>query len=309
MTQPVMYVGTPDGPTKFVPELGCEVGTFTQEPGGKFPALRYHVPPTCRGPFRPKDLANYDETKNYRTDQYGLMLCYAKTLAGERCKRKAVNRYPRCNFHGGRVHPLDKMLDDIDDENGEAVKLSRYQQFLAKQITVEDLDDEELMSFGFRDERGRIFKPRNIPREMVQAMTRGIYDRALHELKVNAVEATKTLASIMVDLTNDASIRLKAAEAILDRTLGKAPQVVAITGTAAWEEVFEGIGTVSREESRRARGLAVEENSATSLPTLDAEVVPELPAGGNATQQDSQPDTLQSRIRRLTVRQPPDQQQ
>lgn len=272
MTSEVAFVGTPDGPSLYVPELGWEVGTFLVAPGGKYPALKHHVPINCRGPFRPKDLANYDAEKTYRTDKLGWMLCYSRIKSGERCNRKAVNRYPRCNFHGGRVHPLDKIVEEPKQpENGEPLKLSRYQQFLAKQITVDDLDDEEVMQFGFRDERGRIFKPRNIPREVVHLFTRAIYDRALHELKINAVEATKTLASIMVDTSNEASIRLKAAEAILDRTLGKAPQVVAITGTAAWEEVFDAIGSTTREESRRKREPKV----------IEGEIVTQITAGSD----------------------------
>lgn len=255
------FVGNPDGPKVFVPELGWEVGTFTKEPGGKHPALRHHVPVNCRGPFRADQLANYDASREYRCDSFGFVLCYETNKDGNLCKRKAVNRSPYCNFHGGRVHPLDKLVDpeaDIAAENpGES--LSRYQQYLAKQISTEDLDDDEIMNFGFRDEKtGRIFKPRNISRDMVNAFTKAMYDRALTELKSSALEAAKTLATIMNDPAVDAPVRVKAAEAILDRTLGKAPQVVAITGTAPWEEVFEGIAPITREESRRRRGIVVE---------------------------------------------------
>lgn len=270
MNAPVQFVGTPDGPKVFVPELGWEVGTFTQEPGGKYPALKHHVPVNCRGPFRPEQLANYDPEREYRTDRFGFVMCYGKLRDGESpCNRRAVNRSNRCNFHGGRVHPLDKLVDpeaDIAAENpGES--LSRYQQYLAGQITVADLDDEEIMNFGFRDERtGRIFKPRNISRELVQAFTKAMYDRALDNLKSHALEATKTLATIMNDTSVDAPVRLKAAEAILDRTLGKAPQLVQLTATAPWEEIFEAIAPITREESRRRRGI------------VDAEVVEDQPA-------------------------------
>ena len=282
----IEFVGEPTGPSKYVPELGIETPTFV-EPGivpGGTPTLKHHVPVTFRGSFRPKDLANFDSNTEYRTDKYDMLLCYAKTKAGERCKRKAVNRFPRCNVHGGRLHPLDRVAVDPETHNPDGTRkpdeskpLSRYQLFLAKKLTVDDLDDEELMNFGFRDANGRIFKPKNIPRDVVHTFTRGIYDRALHELKVNAVEATKTLASIMTDASVDAGIRLRAAEAILDRTLGKAPQVVAITGTAAWEEVFEGIAPITREDSRRARGTDNSHGANSVDEILDAEIVPALP--------------------------------
>jgi hypothetical protein len=254
MNAPVKFVGYPDGPKVFVAELGTEVSTFTVPPGGKFPALKHHVPLNKRGPFRPEDLANFDPKREYRTNAVGFLLCYAKTKADEKCKRKAINRFPRCNFHGGSLHPLDHIVQELpDSETEDEATLSRYQQFLAKQITVDDLDDEELLAFGFRTASGRIFKPRNVPRELVQQFTKAIFDRSLDKLKSSALAAAETLTSIMLDDSVDANIRVKAATEVLDRTLGKAPQLVAFTGNAPWEEIFEGITTATREESRRAR--------------------------------------------------------
>lgn len=254
----VATVGFPDGPRQFVPEFGCEVGTFTQSPEDKL-CLKYHVPLSMRGPFRPKDLCNYNEAKSYRTNALGYLLCYGVTATGEKCKRKAVNRFPRCEVHGGALHPLDNLVREQDTIAGNSPEsMSRYQQFLAKYITVEDLDDEEVLNFGFRDSSGRIFKPRNIPRELVNEITKAIYDRALHEIKSNAVEAAKTLASIMMDPNNDANIRLKAAESILDRSIGKAPQQLNISAGAPWEEIFESITTATREQSRANRGNIID---------------------------------------------------
>jgi len=272
----VKFVGYPDGPKVYVPELGVEVGRFTQEPGGKYPALKYHVPIKMRGPFRAEQLANYDENKEYRTDKLGFVLCYAKVASGDTCKRRAVNRHPKCNFHGGRCHPLDKLVDEkaeMAEEDPSA--MSRYQQFLAGQLTIQDLDDEEVMNFGFRSATGRIFKPKNITREMVQAFTKVIYERSLDALKANALEAVNTLTGIMMDNAVDANVRVKAATEVLDRTLGKAPQTVQLVGEAPWEQLFEGLATVSRSESRKARGQVI-----------DAEVV-----GDDVSEDGSKPTT------------------
>ena len=35
MSAPVKFVGQPTGKPRFVPEFGCEVGTFVEESGGK----------------------------------------------------------------------------------------------------------------------------------------------------------------------------------------------------------------------------------------------------------------------------------
>lgn len=239
----VRYVGVPDGPKHFVPEFGIEVDTFTQEPGGRFPALRWHVPLNMRGPFRPEMLANYDSEKEYRVDKSGWVLCLDKTLEDKPCLKKAMNRYPRCTSHGGRLHPLDKLIEETGEI--EALEpMNRYQQFLAKQITIDDLDDEELMSFGFRKANGKIFKPKNIPRDMVTAFTRAIFDRSLDKLKSSALQAANTLAALMVDETVEPSVRRQCAESILDRTVGKAPLLVSINTNAVWEQVFESISAV-----------------------------------------------------------------
>jgi hypothetical protein len=246
----VELMGKPDGPEVFRPELGCKVGTFTQT--HEKPCLSWHVPLELRGDFRPKDLANYKPEKDYRTDSYGKVLCYEK-IKGRYCARKAINRYPRCSMHGGGLHPLDKVAteEDLTEREG----MSRYKQFKAKLITVDDLDDEELAMCGFRTKNGSIYRPKNVPRELIQAFQRAIFDRATAELKSGVVESAKTLVRLATDPNVDDAIALRAAQDVLDRNLGKAPQTVSVSFESPWEEVFSGIAQVSREESRRARAI------------------------------------------------------
>lgn len=274
MNAPVKFVGVPTGVARFVPELGCEVKTFTEKTGGKRESLKWHVPLQMRGDYRPQDLANFDPQKNYRTDPLGKVLCYAFTQSNERCSKRAVNRYPRCDIHGGRLHPLDKLVRDDEkaESNAQAESLSRYRQFMAGQLTVDDLEDEELAACGFRASNGSIFKPKNVPRELAQAFTRAIYERAQVELRSLTVEAAQTMGEIMKNKTVEPDIRLKAALSIVERNLGKTPQVLAITDTKAYEEVFDGIMPVTREQSRAARELG--------SGTIDAEIVDiEQPSG------------------------------
>ena len=131
----VATVGKPSGPKVYVPELGCEVPTWTEEPQG-LKVIMHHVPLNKRGPFRPEQLANYDLNKKYRTDKLGYVLCYGTSAkTGKLCGRKAINMAPRCVLHGGNVHPLDRTVDP-EVENDEIKPLTRYQQFLAKQLTT-----------------------------------------------------------------------------------------------------------------------------------------------------------------------------
>lgn len=288
MNSPVVsYVGLPTGPMKFIPEFGCEVPTFVEKPGGKSPALTYHVPPNMRGDYRPNELANYDPKKQYRVDYNGKVLCRNKIKSGDDCSKRAVNRTFDCDFHGGRLHPLDKVLPDKEKaaNEQEAQAISRYKQFLAGQIGVDDLDDEELACCGFRMPNGRIYKPRNVPRELAQGFQRAIYDRAQRELRSLTVEAAQTMGEIMKNKNVEPDIRLKAALSIIERNLGKTPQVIAVAETRAYEEVFDGILSVSRDESRAARGI---ESSSAAIEsannTIDAEVVEPEPLGTERVQ-------------------------
>lgn len=272
----IRFVGTPDGESLFVPAIGLNVGTFTQPPGGDKPALNYHVPLNIRGTFRPGECADFDADHAYRVDKLGFQMCMATTASDELCKRKAVNRSQFCVVHGGRLHPLDRLQQDTGEPETE-VPLSRYQMFLVGQITTDDLDDDELLGFGFRtgaDGKGKLFKPKNVPREMVTAFTRALFDRSLDKLKTSSLAAANTLASIMVDKSVDANVRLRAATEILDRTVGKAPILVAVTANKAWEQVFEGIMTTPPDERQYIDGEVVPELTTPSLPP---DVIPPKP--------------------------------
>jgi hypothetical protein len=166
---------------------------------------------------------------------------------------------------------MDKLIIDTGQEDPAAMEnMSRYQLFLAGQLTVEDLDDEELLAMGFRTSHNTIFKPKNVPRDMVTQFTRAIFDRSLDKLKSSALDAANTLSSIMLDDSVDANVRVKAATEILDRTIGKAPLQVSINPGAAWEGVFEGLFSGTREDSRlnRAQPLDVDEVPDDDMPAL-----------------------------------------
>lgn len=265
----IRFVGSPDGEQVLIPEVGLSVGTFTVPPGGNQPALNHHVPLNIRGTYRPGECANFDPDKQYRVDKLGFAMCLSTTLADELCKRKAVNRSGLCVVHGGRLHPLDRLQVETGEPETE-VPLSRYQMFLVGQITVDDLDDDEIMSFGFRKADGKLFKPKNIPREMVTQFTKSIFERSLDKLKSSALEAANTLASIMVDSTVDASVRRLAAESILDRTVGKAPLLVTLNANAPWETVFEAIASKPVRDNY-IEGEVVPE---VTVPSLPPDVVP-----------------------------------
>lgn len=231
----VELMGQATGPQRFVPELGCKVNTFTQSPPK---VIKWHVPLDCRGDFRPNQLANFDSSKGYRVDSLGYLLCYGHTKAGERCNKRAKHRFPRCSMHGGELHPLDRVRKDE-----KPTATTRYKQFLDGDLTVDDLDDEELACCGFRASDGRIYKPKNVPRELSNAFQKAIYERAQEELRALTVDAAKTVGEIMKNKTNEPDIRLKAALSLIERNLGKTPTNVVVSQDKPFEVVFDDIST------------------------------------------------------------------
>lgn len=119
----------------------------------------------------------------------------------------------------------------------------RYAQFLNGKITVEDLDDEELAQGRLKASDGtfRGRPPRVIPAEMVQAMRREWLARAEAKLRDALMEkGIGTLVELAEDCP-DPAVRLRAANAIIERTMGKVPDRVHIAAEDPVESLFRSI--------------------------------------------------------------------
>ncbi|MGV0721548.1 hypothetical protein ABQF17_15020 [Mycolicibacterium elephantis] len=103
----------------------------------------------------------------------------------------------------------------------------------------------------------------------------------------------KQLLRIAIGSESEA-VKLAAVKDALDRTLGKAPTTVEIGPTKPYEEVltdvFDGISPMTREESRRARGLPVEDDMqpAVGLPENEGLLPPTQPDPANPNQPPNQ---------------------
>lgn len=249
-------VGVADGPPKYIDEFDKAVATFTTKAKG---CLQYHVPLEYRGDYKPKDLPNYDPSYKYRIDAYGKVLCsgIAKS-SGVKCSKRAQHRSLYCDMHGSRLHPLDKIKRDEKPED----ELSRYEQFKRGIITVDDLEDDELAACAFRSKDGKLYAPKTLPREILQEFSKALYKRADIEMKKHTVDSVKAVAEIMQSTAVEPEVRLKAAQFLIERNLGKTPQVIAFQTTAPWEEIFDDIA--------HERPRAIEKE-----PILDVEVIPD----------------------------------
>lgn len=120
----------------------------------------------------------------------------------------------------------------------------RYAEFLSGKITVEDLDDDELAQGRLKASDGtwRGRPPAVIPADMVVAMRREWVTRA--HAKLNAALMERGIGT-MVDLAGnpeiDPAVRLRAAQAIIERTLGKVPDKIEIAAEDPVEALFRKV--------------------------------------------------------------------
>lgn len=120
----------------------------------------------------------------------------------------------------------------------------RYVDLLEGRLSVEDLDDEELAQGRLRAVDGtfRGRPPMVIPTELVQAMKRAWLGRAEQRLRSALLESgIQTLVDLANDLNIDPAVRLRAAEKIIERTMGKVPDRVTLAAEDPVESLFRNI--------------------------------------------------------------------
>lgn len=107
---------------------------------------------------------------------------------------------------------------------------SRLQLFLAGEITVADLTEEELVKGRLMAHDGtmRGRPPELIPREFHQAITSEIIRRGRALFQEHFLEAVKALAEIAKDKKVDEGDRLRAIEMLITRVMGKVPDKVEV---------------------------------------------------------------------------------
>lgn len=292
-TQQRDTVGKPDGPMEYIPQMGIEVPTFLdpcehmrlpKDSGMSW--LMYHVPMAYRGYYRLEQLheqyraENSDQLSRVRTTNEGFVLCDATTNQGTGCRRRAVNYSGWCQAHGGKLHPLDKVVDPrrtgmLRDQLGigaepgpgnvtsEATlaRMTRWQKLLSGVIKVEDLDDEELARGMCRDANGSFTgsPPRMVPKDMHDRMVRELFQRADQTLREGLLDAAGSIVEIARGSAYEPADRIKAATWLWERLRGKVADVVVHTQDKPWEMVLSNISGGSRAASRAARGVADEE--------------------------------------------------
>ena len=108
----------------------------------------------------------------------------------------------------------------------------RYRAFIDGDLTVEDLDDEEIQRMQLRNERGTFQgnPPVSLPREFIQAIRIEQQRRFAHWINTTVPGAQKAVVELMNSkklMPGDAT-RLKAAQEIIERYAGKTPDRIEV---------------------------------------------------------------------------------
>lgn len=120
----------------------------------------------------------------------------------------------------------------------------RAARFLRGEISIDDLDDEELARGQFRDRDGRFrgHPSSIIPRQFHTEMVRRLLERGTEKFREDFFAMIDVVIAIAKDEDVDAGVRLKAADMAITRLAGKPVDRVEMSvAIKPWEQTLVGI--------------------------------------------------------------------
>lgn len=261
----IMYMGEPDGPMRFVKSLGMEVPTY-RDPRNDLKSdhvagsrahksVDYHIPPSMRGTYVPTDLPDFDPDVNYPLTSKLKVRCGGLKPDGQICHKSAMNRTGFCSNHGGALHPADKFYTVKRGVAPTTVEnLSRLDKVLLGIIPVGELSDEEISRQKIRDDNGLWVEPSaKIAPKLHKEMNAEFFKRANDYIRSNTLDMLKVMVQIAESDLNEPADRQKAAQWMVERSLGKTPDILLTNKSdKPFEQMFTDIVSGSREEYRNS---------------------------------------------------------
>lgn len=275
-----MYMGEPDGPMRWIKSLGMEVPTYidprndlksTYKSASAHKSIDYHVPPKFRGPYKPRDLADFDPDKHYPVNQTGRMRCSGVRANGIICQKAAMNRTPFCSNHGGALHPADKLFSS---ERGimpsTPEKLSRLQKVEMGIIPVSELTDEEILKMQVRNDDGTFSKTTQIlSNRITQDMRSQFFKRTDDLLRESTLDLLNEMKRIALSAVAEDKDKIQAIQWLTERVLGKTPDVLITNKTdTPFENMMTEIVSGSRDAYRNGNQTALP----GGVPIIEGEV-------------------------------------
>lgn len=129
---------------------------------------------------------------------------------------------------------------------GQRVELQvggRTGKLISGDLSVEDLDEEELARGYCKDKNGKFTgrPPVVVPRALFQRMQRELFQRFDERLKSGLVDALDVILNLARDPDVDATNRRQAAQYVIDRVMGKTPEKVTVVAEDPWETILNGV--------------------------------------------------------------------
>lgn len=121
---------------------------------------------------------------------------------------------------------------------------SRWQKLIDGDITVEDLDWDEVMAGKCKDKNGKFSgrPPDMMPKALLQAFRKEMEKRIQTQFDEGLEVALATLQDVMLSRLAAAPARVRAAEVWIERTVGKVPDKTQMTvEIKPFEENIEGL--------------------------------------------------------------------
>lgn len=280
-----VYMGEPDGPMRFVKSLGMEVPTYIDprndlrsqyKSAGAHVNIDYHVPIVMRGPYAPKQLADYDPDFDYQLTLSGKIRCGGLRSGGQICQKSAVNRTGFCTNHGGALHPADKLFSS---ERGimptDASQLNRLQKVEMGIIPVTELTDEEIAKQQVKQEDGTFSKTTQaLSAKIIGQMRSEFFARAEQFVRENTLDMLAEMKKIATSQVSEDRDKIAAIQWMTERVLGKTPDVLITNKTdSPFEQLMGDVEGGSREAYRRQANL---EPLQGGVPVIDSEALQEF---------------------------------
>lgn len=183
-----------------------------------------------------------------------------RETAASASQRSAAPKKPRGKVTDAFVHAgkenlakgrakRDKIREQAKDAGLDPAPV-RWAQLLDGTITVRDLDDEELERFRMRSKDGLMSgRPAMVPSHIAQAMRSEGIRRFQETIENSLLKIADTLLDIMENGEKD-SDKIRAADILSNRILGKAPETITVRAETGFEELLRETSGIDIDRER-----------------------------------------------------------
>jgi len=143
----------------------------------------------------------------------------------------------------GIKHQKDLKAARIARGDGEChERPTRFQRLVKGELTVQDLDMEELAQMRCRDYNGTFAgRPPKVPAKLARDMRAEFMSRAGRGLDSGLEIAINELQKIIASNYTNATDKLRGIQILLERCLGRPIERVQIKTDETWDETFESV--------------------------------------------------------------------